>query len=251
MQMFKINYSYTKKDIYRILDVPVEQQKGSWDTGYRSYDDNIFIFSNIGVPGRTGSDYNNYWDGELFVWEAKTNSNRDQPLIKKMISRQGVNNIYLFTRIDNSLPFTFEGSIVCKNVLQDKPVKICWKQEERSNNIDDVVFDLVNEETEVYEGTVKKVVVNKYERNPLARRLCIEYHGTICKICNFDFYKVYGEFGKDFIHVHHIIPLYKIKKEYSLNPTKDLIPVCANCHAIIHRKREALSIDEIKGLIKN
>jgi 5-methylcytosine-specific restriction protein A len=250
--MFKIDYTYTKKDIYRILTVPKEQQKGSWDTGYRSYRNNIFIFSNVGVPGRTGSDYNNYWDGELFVWEAKTNSNSNQPLIKKMISKQKIENIYLFTRIDNSQPFTFEGTVVCKDVLHDEPVRICWKREGKNNySTNDVVFDIVNEDTEIYEGTVKQVIVNKYERNPLARRICIEHHGKICKICNFDFHKVYGEFGKDFIHVHHIIPLYKIKKEYSLNPIKDLIPVCANCHAVIHRKKEALSIDEIKDSIIN
>lgn len=250
--MFKIDYTYTKKDIYRILTVPKEQQKGSWDTGYRSYRNNIFIFSNVGVPGRTGSDYNNYWDGELFVWEAKTNSNSNQPLIKKMISKQDIENIYLFTRIDNSQPFTFEGTVVCKDVLHDEPVRICWKREGKNNySTNDVLLDIVNEDTEIYEGTVKQVIVNKYERNPLARRICIEHNGKICKICNFDFHKAYGEFGKDFIHVHHIIPLYKIKKEYSLNPIKDLIPICANCHAIIHRKREALTIDEIKHSIIN
>lgn len=37
--MFKVEYMYSRKDIYNILKVPLDQQKGSWNTGYRSYKD--------------------------------------------------------------------------------------------------------------------------------------------------------------------------------------------------------------------
>jgi hypothetical protein len=84
--MFTTGKSYSKNDIYEILKVPIERRKGAWDTGYREYEGEIFIFSNVGIPGRTGHDYNNYWDGDLFVWEAKTKSNINQPLIKKMLN---------------------------------------------------------------------------------------------------------------------------------------------------------------------
>lgn len=57
----------------------------------------------LGIPGRTGSDYNNYWDGDLFHWEAKTNSNINQQLIQKMIADNPSYNVHLFTRTDNSL----------------------------------------------------------------------------------------------------------------------------------------------------
>ncbi len=70
--IFKTEEKYTKNDIYELLEVPLKQRKGSWDTGYRTYKEDIYIFANIGIPGRTGDNYNNFWDGNLFYWEAKT-----------------------------------------------------------------------------------------------------------------------------------------------------------------------------------
>lgn len=96
------------------------------------------------------------------------------------------------------------------------------------------------------EGTSKKISVNAFERNAIARKKCLEYYGYECQVCKFDFEKQYGQLGKDYIHVHHIIPLVKIKKEYKVNPITDLIPICPNCHAIIHRTKPALSIDTLK-----
>jgi 5-methylcytosine-specific restriction protein A len=35
-----------------------------------------------------------------------------------------------------------------------------------------------------------------------------------------------------------------------INPETDLIPVCANCHRMIHRRHdEVLSIEELKAII--
>jgi 5-methylcytosine-specific restriction protein A len=96
------------------------------------------------------------------------------------------------------------------------------------------------------EGAKTKVFVNKYERNPQARRACLEHYGYNCQICNFNFEYVYGSIGKDCIHVHHIVPLSEInEKSYEVDPIKDLIPVCPNCHLILH-KFNAPSIDELK-----
>ncbi len=75
-----------------------------------------------------------------------------------------------------------------------------------------------------------------YERNPIARKKCIEYHGCKCSICGLSFEEMYGELDKDFIHVHRIVPLNKIGKEYQVNHKTDLIPVCPNCHAMLHKK---------------
>ena len=63
-----------------------------------------------------------------------------------------------------------------------------------------------------------------------------------------DFELTYGEYGKGFIHVHHLRPLYMVKKDYIVDYKNDLIPVCPNCHAMIHRipNGEKLSVEEIK-----
>ena len=101
------------------------------------------------------------------------------------------------------------------------------------------------------EGTSKTVSVNIYERNPIARRACIEHFGTICQICSIDLGEVYGEIGQDFIHVHHKIEISQIGKNYQVNPLTDLIPVCPNCHAMLHRRKPAYNFDELKEFMKN
>jgi 5-methylcytosine-specific restriction enzyme A len=100
------------------------------------------------------------------------------------------------------------------------------------------------------EGATKKVSVNVFERNPKARKKCIEHFGARCSACGFDFEKVYGERGRGFIHVHHLIPLSEIGKEYRINPIEDLRPVCPNCHAMLHLGPEVLNVEQLQGLLR-
>lgn len=95
------------------------------------------------------------------------------------------------------------------------------------------------------EGNKTKVYVNKYERDPKARKVCLEHFGYSCQICKFDFWYTYGDIGKDSIHVHHIKPLSEIGENYEIKPKEDLIPVCPNCHLILH-KLNAPTIEELK-----
>lgn len=111
--------------------------------------------------------------------------------------------------------------------------------------------DVLSDETESFmEGKSKEVTQTRYERNPQARKTCLKHHGYSCQICKFNFEKTFGEIGKGFIHVHHINAIAGFGKEYEIDPKNDLIPVCPNCHAMIHSKRPAFIIDEIKDIIK-
>ncbi len=101
------------------------------------------------------------------------------------------------------------------------------------------------------EGACKSVTVNQYERSAVARSKCLTHHGYRCSVCSFGFEEIYGEIGKNYIHVHHIIPISEVGKEYELNPIADLIPICPNCHAMIHITRPALSINQLKKTIEN
>ena len=94
-------------------------------------------------------------------------------------------------------------------------------------------------------------MVNKYERSSIARKKCIEEFGASCVICGMNFEKAYGEYGKGFIHVHHLKPLHTIGRDYVVDYKKDLIPVCPNCHAMIHRIKdgEILTISELKNIL--
>lgn len=100
------------------------------------------------------------------------------------------------------------------------------------------------------EGTPNQVTLTKYERNPFARKRCIEQYGLSCVICSFNFEQTYGQVGKDFIHVHHLTQVATVGKNYEIDPIKDLRPVCPNCHSIIHKRKTAYTIDEMKDFIR-
>jgi HNH endonuclease len=96
------------------------------------------------------------------------------------------------------------------------------------------------------EGSVEKVFLNRYERDLRARKKCIAHYGTVCAACDVDMAVRYGDELKGFIHVHHIVPLAEIGKEYEVDPIADLVPLCPNCHAVAHRFNPALRVGEIR-----
>lgn len=75
-----------------------------------------------------------------------------------------------------------------------------------------------------------------YERSPQARRACLQHYGCKCAICGIDFGKEFGEAFAGVIEVHHLEPLSLSKGEREIDPIKDLIPLCPNCHKMVHRK---------------
>lgn len=108
----------------------------------------------------------------------------------------------------------------------------------------------VTDKSGLLEGTTKEITVNVYERNPKARDACVEHYGFTCFACDFDFEAVYGEIGKEFIHVHHEVPLADVGREYEIDPIKDLKPLCPNCHAIVHRtRRKPMTVGRLKRLL--
>lgn len=101
-----------------------------------------------------------------------------------------------------------------------------------------------------FEGAASNIVVNNYERSLEARKQCIEHFGAICSACEMDFETVYGEIGRGFIHVHHKVKISRIKQEYVIDPLNDLVPVCPNCHAMVHRTEPPLSIERLRKILK-
>ncbi|MGF1692554.1 HNH endonuclease [Photobacterium kagoshimensis] len=124
------------------------------------------------------------------------------------------------------------GFTVIQRSVDDQPEKL---PEEVSGNYD--------------EGNVIQVKVNKYERSRAARKACIEIHGTVCIACSADLGKIYGAKYQGFIHIHHVRPLSTLKANYKVSPEKDLVPLCPNCHAIVHFSQTPLSISQLKQLI--
>lgn len=123
--------------------------------------------------------------------------------------------------------------------------------EELDNDSLELIYPGEKHTTEGFlEGKTKTIVVNAYERNNKARKKCISHYGPICQVCELNFEDKYGEIGKGFIHVHHIKEISTIQKEYEVDPIKDLIPVCPNCHAMLHKNNPAFTVKELKFRLK-
>lgn len=113
----------------------------------------------------------------------------------------------------------------------------------------------------IEEGALEKVNVSQRARSSKLKKIAIQNHkdkhdGKLpCSACSFDFEETYGEQGKEFIEIHHIEPVHemdiagsKTKIEEALNK---VIPLCSNCHRMVHRKKnKMLSIEELKAIIK-
>lgn len=99
------------------------------------------------------------------------------------------------------------------------------------------------------EGRARNRVHITYERSKKNRKIALEIHGTSCKVCGFDFNRIYGvDFARNFIEIHHVVSIAKGIRR--INPMTDLIPLCSNCHSMAHRKKGViLSCDEIRKLI--
>lgn len=100
------------------------------------------------------------------------------------------------------------------------------------------------------ETAVARVDVSRYERDAEARRLSLAYHGTLCAACGFSFEAHYGDAGRDYIQVHHLVPVAQLGAGYQLDPIADLVPLCANCHCMAHLGvKEPRSVQELRTLI--
>lgn len=100
------------------------------------------------------------------------------------------------------------------------------------------------------EGKAYISQTSAYERNVKAREECLKHYGCKCVVCGFDFEKEYGEIGRGFIEVHHVVPVSTIGKEYVVDPIRDLRPLCSNCHSMVHRREPVIGIEELKEMRK-
>lgn len=196
--------------------------------------------------------------------ESDTNYNDSAYSITSSQSGSGWNNKLTLLRLLNRIPLqsqarltlndlrehgctaSIQSSIKVKGSLLDY-VQTEIAQSNTKNN--DCEVDYPDNSDAFYEGAVMKVLANRYERNIKARHQCIKKHGCKCCVCGCDFSERYGKLGEGFIHVHHLVPIGNIGKEYVLDPVKDLVPVCPNCHYMLHRSNPPMKPDELKKLL--
>lgn len=127
-----------------------------------------------------------------------------------------------------------------------------WGMREFEPHDDDV--DITEDDEGFAEGKKKLRIHICRERNykviKEAKKIHKEKYGKlICQICKFDFEKVYGEIGKDFIEGHHIVPVSELQ-DGDKTKIEDIVLLCSNCHKMIHRKRPWLTPNKLKELIE-
>jgi hypothetical protein len=106
-----------------------------------------------------------------------------------------------------------------------------------SNRVAELVFE---------EGRRFSVSTSAIERDPRARRECLREHGYRCAACDISFEETYGPIGREFIHVHHRFDLALVKGKAKIDPKVDLMPLCPNCHAMVHTEKPAMSVKRLQ-----
>lgn len=101
------------------------------------------------------------------------------------------------------------------------------------------------------EGTEYEKTITTHERNPINRQLCLQLKGYACAVCGMKFEDVYGQIGKEFIEIHHTNPVSEMGDSHAVDIVEELVPLCSNCHSMIHRRRPPYSVEELKSLIQN
>lgn len=139
----------------------------------------------------------------------------------------------------------------------------------RYNDIVEVLDDIENnsekienfDEEFINEGTNSRSTSNRYKRSQKLHDRAIEHFSKdnriSCHCCSFNFDDFYSaDVAKGYIEIHHIKPVFKYESEdmdISISKAlENLIPVCANCHRVIHKnKKEPIHTDRLTEIIKN
>ncbi|MHC0505287.1 HNH endonuclease [Achromobacter aegrifaciens] len=125
----------------------------------------------------------------------------------------------------------------------------------RKGSSRDDILELEDEEAcDAPEGRILTRLHRYRERNKelvrKAKQAALKKHGRLaCEACGFDFSAVYGPRGEGLIDAHHTKPLHTVADDHRSN-IEDLALLCANCHRIVHARREWLTMQELRKLVR-
>jgi len=96
------------------------------------------------------------------------------------------------------------------------------------------------------EGDTFKKEAQFYQRNRALIASIKETSDYTCKLCGFNFELAYGEIGHKYIVAHH---LRLLASGPTTTKIEDIVLVCANCHAMIHKENPPIEIEKIRSII--
>lgn len=88
------------------------------------------------------------------------------------------------------------------------------------------------------------------ERSAAVRQAALALQGAECRVCGFSFEATYGSLGADCAEIHHLVPMSKLRSAVLVDPSRDVIVLCANCHRMAHRRDPSLTPEELQALLK-
>ena len=216
---------------------------------------NLILFF-ITEKSVTENQYDDRIDGNILYMQGEEKHIADKRIVSNLQDAKDV--FHLFFRKVHATPYTYMGTCTLLNaeIKSGTPSEFIFSLDSRpidTYDESDVLDYLLNKHNneipvgQIMEGASKVVKHVIYERNPANRKAAIQIHGTHCAICGFDYNSVYGsDLADSYIEIHHIKPI--SEGQQKVNPESDLIPVCANCHRMLHRRKTGnISIAELKG----
>ncbi len=250
MLSFVVGHKYSRPDVREVAGLVRTAKGGEWDTGIVKHRGEFVIFANVGTVARTGHDYGNRWEEGRLRWYHKRSSHLGWRSVQQLLAPQ--TTVHVFWRTSNKSSFEYAGLALALEVADTCPVEILWQFGTKDVTRDHTVQSPEEQpfHSTYPEGATRRVLVNAYERDRTARDACIRHHGLGCAVCALRFEERYGAIGAGFIHVHHLHPLSKAGPGYRVDPVDELRPVCANCHAMLHRRRPPLSVEELRDMLR-
>ncbi|MEE1130224.1 MAG: HNH endonuclease [Caryophanon sp.] len=135
--------------------------------------------------------------------------------------------------------------------LQAPLLRFKTNEEPNTYEVEMLNVNIEEEQAVFEEGRPMHYFITRYERLSVVREAALELHGYDCAACRFNFEKTYGELGKHFIEIHHVNPLSRVKEKHEINPATDVVPLCANCHRMVHRQSShVLTIEELQRILE-
>ena len=119
-----------------------------------------------------------------------------------------------------------------------------------TENIETAMTFIAQDDSTNIDEERKKVRHTKLERNRKTSKKVKSAQGYTCKGCEFNFETTYGERGREYIEAHHLLPLSSLKEGevVSMNVLTDFAVLCSNCHSIVHRGENLLTLEELINL---
>lgn len=189
---------------------------------YIQFRNNIVAFWEVGKRFESYKKPDMYWDGTT-VWDE--------------VKEIRVRDIRIKERNDST-----EAAVMPIDSLE-----LYLKQFRQRKGTAQEEFFYTNYIDDGKEGKKIQIFSTRYERITKYRDQAIAIHGMACQACGFRFEEKYGELGKDFIEVHHTIPISEGERE--VNPETDMVCLCSNCHSMIHHKKDCvMTVEELKGV---